>query len=216
MVPELPEFKCFIQSLHMQKGRLHVCSCILTGMAFAALFGDTLQTKDGEKPTEEVLAGKTAVGIYFSAHWCPPCRGFTPQLAQWYTDTLKDKGMEIVFVSADRTEDAFTEYYAEQPWLSVPYESRAERLALNKKYKVSGIPCLVIVGPDGTTIRTEGRAAVSSDPEGKNYPWFPPTPAETVKDADKARSRSRSRSRSRRSRSWSPSGPWGDRHPSLR
>jgi len=71
-------------------------------MAFAKLFGDTLLTKAGEKPTEEVLAGKTAVGVYFSAHWCPPCRGFTPQLAQMYTDAFSAKGMEIVFVSGDK------------------------------------------------------------------------------------------------------------------
>ena len=37
--------------------------------AFPALFGPTLQTKDGPKPTETVLADKKAVGIYFSAHW---------------------------------------------------------------------------------------------------------------------------------------------------
>ena len=24
------------------------------------------------------------VGVYFSAHWCPPCRGFTPVLANHY------------------------------------------------------------------------------------------------------------------------------------
>ena len=32
-------------------------------------FGPQLQTKDGMKPTAEALAGKTRVGIYFSAHW---------------------------------------------------------------------------------------------------------------------------------------------------
>merc|ERR1712187_375800 len=42
--------------------------------------------------------------FYFSAHWCPPCRGFTPQLASWYTNDLKNKGLEVVFVSSDKDE----------------------------------------------------------------------------------------------------------------
>ncbi len=32
-------------------------------------FGPNLVTKDGAKPTKEVLNGKSIVAIYFSAHW---------------------------------------------------------------------------------------------------------------------------------------------------
>jgi nucleoredoxin len=149
--------------------------------ALAALFGDTLLTQAGERPTQEVLAGKTAVGIYFSAHWCPPCRGFTPKLAQSYTKAFKAKGMEIVFVSSDRDEGGFKEYFGEQPWVAVPFAKREVKEALSKKYKVSGIPGLVIVDAEGETITKDGREAVSSDPAGEKYPWKPPSPAEKKK-----------------------------------
>jgi nucleoredoxin len=139
-----------------------------------ALFGDVLLTKDGEKPTAAVLGGKV-VGIYFSAHWCPPCRGFTPQLAESYTNHLKAKGMEIVFVSSDRDEAAFTEYYGEQPWAALPFGDRDRKNALSKRFKVQGIPTLVVVDAEGNTITTDGREAVGSDPKGENFPWVPKT-----------------------------------------
>merc|ERR1719409_357230 len=67
------------------------------------------ETKQGQKPTNEVLAGKDVVGLYFSAHWCPPCRGFTPQLGKFY-DQIKDaKNFEIIFVSSDRDASQFKE-----------------------------------------------------------------------------------------------------------
>jgi nucleoredoxin len=147
-------------------------------MAFADLLGPKLVTKDGEKPTEEVLAGKTAVGIYFSAHWCPPCRGFTPKLAEMYKDAFQGKGMEIVFVSSDRDEAAYKDYYGEMPWVSVPFDSKDVKSSLDKKFKVQGIPTLVILGPDGSVITKGGRAAVMKDPKGEKYPWIPPTAAE--------------------------------------
>jgi nucleoredoxin len=39
-----------------------------------------LKTVNGEKQevqTADALGGKV-YALYFSAHWCPPCRGFTP------------------------------------------------------------------------------------------------------------------------------------------
>merc|ERR1712216_7709 len=143
--------------------------------------GEQLLTKEGLKSTETVLSGKSAVGIYFSAHWCPPCRGFTPELAKMYSEAFSSKGMEIVFVSSDRDESSFNDYYGEMPWVALPFDKKDLKTALSKKYKVQGIPSFVILGPDGRTITTDGRSAVSSDPKGEKYPWVPPTAAEKAK-----------------------------------
>merc|ERR1719330_2080482 len=145
------------------------------------LLGDVLLTKGGEKPTSEVLAGAKAVGIYFSAHWCPPCRGFTPKLAEMYTSAFKARGMEIIFVSSDRDQASFDSYYAEQPWAALPYEDRDLKEKLSKKYKVQGIPSLVILDLSGNVITKEGRDAVMKDPAGEKFPWHPPTAAEKAK-----------------------------------
>jgi len=141
-------------------------------MGVLDLFGETLLTKDGEKPTSEILKDKV-VGIYFSAHWCPPCRGFTPKLAEMYTDHLKAKGMEIVFVSSDRDEESFASYYGEQPWVALPFADRGRKEKLSKTFKVQGIPTFVIVDAEGNTITTDGRSAVMKDPTGENFPWKP-------------------------------------------
>ena len=52
---------------------------------FQSILPSTLKTKSvaGSVSTVEALAGKV-VAIYFSAHWCGPCRNFTPQLASLY------------------------------------------------------------------------------------------------------------------------------------
>jgi len=150
-------------------------------MTFTDIFGPTLLTKEGEKSTEEVLEGATAVGIYFSAHWCPPCRGFTPKLSEWYKASLKDKGMRIVFVSSDKDEEAFNSYYSEQPWAALPFANRDLKAKLSKTYKVQGIPSFVILSSGGELITKDGREAVSKDPTGEKYPWEPPTPQEKAK-----------------------------------
>merc|ERR1719326_438491 len=150
---------------------------------FTALLGATLEGKNGSVSTDEALKDKKAVGLYFSAHWCPPCRGFTPKLASSYTDHLKAKGMEIVFVSSDRSEDDFKSYFGEQPWLALPYADRDLKAKLSKKYKVNGIPSLIVVDAQtGATITKDGRGAVMEDADGKDFPWKPPTVWEALGD----------------------------------
>ena len=153
-------------------------------MALVKLLGDTLKTKDGVVSTAEALKGKAAVALYFSAHWCPPCRGFTPKLAEIYKGLVAaGKSFEIVFVSSDREEPDFDSYYGEQPWLALPYAERKLKAALSKKFKVSGIPSLIILdGETGEVITKDGREAVMEDPEGERFPWKPPSLWEALGD----------------------------------
>jgi len=110
----------------------------------------------------------------FSAHWCPPCRKFTPVLTSSYTK-LKESGknFEIVFVSEDHDIESFTEYYAEMPWLAIPFGD--PRIAdLKRRFKASGIPRLIIIDAStGDTICDEGRSQVENDQNGLDYPWYP-------------------------------------------
>lgn len=127
-------------------------------------------------PLGEALGGKGVVGVYFSAHWCPPCRQFTPQLAQWYKATkarIAASGgalpeLELVFASSDQGEAQFRGYLDEMPWKALPFGSPAIS-ALGAKYAVRGIPTLVFVRADGTTLTKDGRSLLASQPSG--YPW---------------------------------------------
>nr|XP_054775609.1 nucleoredoxin-like [Lytechinus pictus] len=119
------------------------------------------------------LKGKV-LGIYFSAHWCPPCKTFTPVLKGTY-EKIKETGQpfEIIFATKDQKEDSFKSYFAEMPWLAFPFQD--ERIEeLSKSLSVLGIPMLVIIDAEGKLITTEGRGSVMQDPEGKNFPWYPP------------------------------------------
>lgn len=67
------------------------------------------------------------------------------------------------------------------PWLALPYSERKVKNQLSSMFEVDGIPTLVVLDENGKTITTNGRAAVSHDPEGKEFPWKP-KPVELLND----------------------------------
>lgn len=105
------------------------------------------------------LVGKSIL-LYFSAHWCPPCRGFTPKLIEVY-HKIKSKhdAFEIIFISSDRDQTSFDEYFSGMPWLALPFGD-TRKASLSKLFKVRGIPMLVAIGATGRTVTTEARELV--------------------------------------------------------
>lgn len=128
------------------------------------LFGKKLKDDRGKNvAVDEALGGKI-IGIYFSAHWCGPCRAFTPELVKFHKKvTRKGKPFEIVFVSSDRSSGDMYDYMEEMdmPWLALPFGD-SHKSGLSKKFGVQGIPMLVIVDADGNLITKNGRGDVSS------------------------------------------------------
>jgi len=144
------------------------------------LLGKTLLKQDKTVSTKEALTGKV-VGLYFSAHWCPPCRTFTPILGKQYTNFVQHgKNLEIVFVSSDRDDKSFHEYYETMPFLALPFEDRKTKEKLSKQFGIKGIPTLLIFDEKGELINNEGRMAIMNDLEGKEYPWRKKTLRESL------------------------------------
>lgn len=69
-------------------------------------------------------------------------------------------------ISGGLQED-FKNYFAEMPWLAVPYSDRKQKEELSEHFQVSGIPTLVFVDQQLNLITKNGRGIPDSDPEGK-------------------------------------------------
>lgn len=133
----------------------------------------TLLGKSGTIPVDTLAKNKFTL-LYFSAHWCPPCRGFTPVLAKCYNRLRESRDdFEIVFCSSDHDEGSFTEYYKEHPWLALPFAERKAKEKLAKTFKVRSIPTLIVLDHNCKVVTKSAREAVPDDPEGKKFPWAP-------------------------------------------
>lgn len=120
---------------------------------------DALLRGNGSSGYKEVnsltVAGKV-VFLYFSAHWCPPCRQFTPMLIAFYKQ-MKDLGkpLEVIFVSLDKSSKEFKGYFKSMPWLAVDYDSGITQ-DIAMRFQVSGIPSLKVISPSGKLIESDG------------------------------------------------------------
>lgn len=126
-----------------------------------ALLGTTLLGKSGPIATSSIQS--RFVLLYFSAHWCPPCRGFTPKLSMFY-DAVNSSGsqVEIIYISRDKTPDQYNEYYSEMPWLALPYEDKTRIGELGARYEIQQIPALILIDREGNLKRNTCRMDVTN------------------------------------------------------
>ncbi len=121
------------------------------------IFGSEILS--GEKIVNTSEVKSKYFGIYFGAHWAPPCRLFTSTLKTYYEEQKVEGGeqFEVIFVSLDGNEEAFFRNYSEMPWLAVPYKDETRISALKQRYGINGIPTLVILNHRGDHISYDGR-----------------------------------------------------------
>ncbi len=115
--------------------------------------GDLVRPRNGVlvHADDEALSHKKLIAFYFSAHWCAPCRKFTPQLVEYYNRiAAQHPEFEIIFFSLDKSESAMEAYMREtnMPWPAIDYQKLKEKELL-KKNAGDGIPSLVLVDQTG-------------------------------------------------------------------
>lgn len=132
--------------------------------------GATVTNKGGQAVD---LSQFELVGYYFSASWCPPCRGFTPILDAAYKEMLNNNcQIELVLVSSDQDPTAAAEYYKKMSFCMLDFNNSQKKSFLSQKYSVSGIPCLVIVHKSGKVASMTGVQDVRQMGPGAFEAWL--------------------------------------------
>jgi nucleoredoxin len=123
---------------------------------YQLLKGDLVSQREGTLTAfeDQALGAKKLYALYFSAHWCGPCRQFTPTLVEYYNRVApRHPEFELIFVSNDHSLFGMQTYMREMkmPWPAIDYakiKGKEEIL----KYAGSGIPCLVILDSSGKVL----------------------------------------------------------------
>ncbi|MEW4453177.1 TlpA disulfide reductase family protein [Bremerella sp. JC817] len=122
----------------------------LTGTTIA---GESFDLKD--------LQGKVVL-VDFWATWCGPCIAEFPKMKELHAKH-HDAGFEIVGISLDDNHEHLVKYMEINP---VPWTILHEALKEGdrgwdhpaaKKYGISAIPCMLLIGRDGNVITTHAR-----------------------------------------------------------
>lgn len=102
--------------------------------------------------------------LYYSAHWCAPCRQFTPHLVEFYKRfKAQHPEFEIIFVSNDHNPAGMQTYMKSfgMPWPAVKFEQIDSKL---QSLAGKGIPWLGIFNDAGEPVSSNGRTKQWVDP----------------------------------------------------
>jgi thiol-disulfide isomerase/thioredoxin len=95
--------------------------------------------------------------VYFSAHWCGPCRRFTPALRAAYEKLRAHPQLgtrfELIFISSDESAAAQLTYAKEaaMPWPMIDFRQLG-RVGVLERRAGDGIPCLVVIDRQGRAL----------------------------------------------------------------
>ncbi|KAK7198273.1 tryparedoxin 4 [Novymonas esmeraldas] len=143
------------------------------------LFGSAavqLLRKEGTVAAADALAGKTHVLVYFSAHWCPPCRSFTPRLKEFYDRHHDTHRFEVLFVSSDNSAEEMMSYLGAHhgDWLALSYhDAQTIGRSWTHQYGLFSIPSLLVLenNAERRVVTSHGRDMVLRDPEALGFAW---------------------------------------------
>lgn len=102
--------------------------------------------------------------LYFSGAWSPPCQEFTPILRAFYEQVNREEPLlEIIYVSNDRFDYEFDDYFGLMPWLAIPFESKALIQEIKTRYEVAWFPHVLLVqAEDGRVLRHQVRDEIAA------------------------------------------------------
>lgn len=85
-------------------------------------------------------------------------------------------------MSSDNSEAEFSSYFGEHKWnYAVPFGDKDSRRKLGQKFKVKGIPTLVILDKEGAVVTTEGVREISGDADASDFPYRPKSLADLLR-----------------------------------